>query len=105
MVADIFDISVSALRAFQAAIAVTSNNVANASTPGYSKESVVLTSATPQTNGAASIGSGVTTGGGISTALQNFYSAWSAVANTPASAATRQALIGKAQSIASSFSS
>src|ERR1700694_1773283 len=147
MVADIFDISVSALRAFQAAIAVTSNNVANASTPGYSKESVVLTSATPQTNGAASIGSGVnvtsitrafnqatnaqlnssqsslgqlnglqsytsqidnivgTTAGGISTALQSFYSAWSAVANTPTSAATRQALIGKAQSVANTFSS
>jgi flagellar hook-associated protein 1 FlgK len=145
-VADIFGISLSALQAFQAALAVTSNNVANASTPGYSKESVVLSSAAPQTNGAVSVGSGVnvtsitrafnqatnnqlnssqsslgqwtalqtytsqidnivgTTGGGISTALQSFYSAWSAVANTPTSAATRQALIGKAQSLASSFS-
>src|SRR3984893_13381449 len=147
VVRDIFDISVSAFRAFQAAIAVTSNNVANASTPGYSKESVVLTSAAPQMNGAASVGSGVnvtaitrafnqaannqlnasqsslgqlnglqtytsqidnivgTTAGGIGTAVQNFYNAWSAVANTPPSAATRQALIGKAQSVANSFNS
>ncbi len=144
---DIFGISVSALRAFQAAIAVTSNNVANASTPGYSKESVVLTAAAPQSNGAASVGSGVdvtaitrafdqatnnqlnssqsslgqlnslqsytsqidnivgTTAGGIGTAIQNFYSAWSDVANNPTSTATRQALIGKAQSVAYSFSS
>ena len=33
-VADVFGISVSALQAFQQAINVTSNNVANASTPG-----------------------------------------------------------------------
>jgi len=146
MVSDIFGISVSALQAFQAAMAVTSNNIANASTPGYSKESVVLSAAAPQSNGTASVGSGVnltattrafnqatnnqlntsqsslgqlnslqaytsqidnivgTTAGGISTALQDFYSAWSAVANTPTSAATRQALIGKAQSVANSFS-
>jgi flagellar hook-associated protein 1 FlgK len=147
MVSDIFGISVSALQAFQAAMAVTSNNIANASTPGYSKESVVLSAAAPQSNGTASVGSGVnliattrafdqatnnqlnssqsslgqlnslqtytsqidnivgTTAGGISTALQDFYSAWSTVANNPTSAATRQALIGKAQSVANGFSS
>jgi flagellar hook-associated protein 1 len=146
-VSDIFGISVSALQAFQAAMAVTSNNIANASTPGYSKESVVLSAAAPQSNGTASVGSGVnliattrafnqatnnqlnssqsslgqlnglqgytsqidnivgTTAGGINTALQDFYSAWSAVATNPTSAATRQALIGKAQSVANSFSS
>jgi len=146
-VSDIFGISISALQAFQSAISVTSNNIANASTPGYSKESVVLGAAAPQTNGTASVGSGVnviaitrsfnqatnnqlnasqsslgqlnglqtytsqidnivgTTAGGIGTALQNFYSAWSAVANNPTSAATRQALIGKAQSVANSFNS
>ena len=32
---DVFGIDLSALQAFQQAIAVTSNNVANASTPGY----------------------------------------------------------------------
>jgi flagellar hook-associated protein 1 FlgK len=41
--------------------------------------------------------------GGLSTALQSFYSAWSNVANNPTSAASRQALLGQAQSIATSF--
>jgi flagellar hook-associated protein 1 len=142
---DVFGISVSALEAFQAAITVTSNNIANANTPGYAKESANLTTAAPQSNGVMSIGSGVqvsgiarsfsqttanqlnssqsslgqlnalqsyssqidniigTTAGGISTALQSFYSAWSDVADSPTSTATRQALIGKAQSVASSF--
>src|SRR6202035_2711426 len=46
-----------------------------------------------------------TTAGGLSTALQGFYSAWSDVANSPTSTATRQALLGKAQSVAASFQS
>lgn len=142
---DIFGISVSALQAFQSAITVTGNNIANANTPGYAKESVNLTAAVPQSNGSTPIGNGVvvsgvsrafsqaaadqlntsqstlgqlnalqsyssqidnlvgTTAGGLSTALQSFYSAWSDVANTPASTATRQALLGKAQSVAASF--
>jgi flagellar hook-associated protein 1 FlgK len=62
-VSDVFGISVSALQAFQAAINVTSNNVANASTPGYDKESAVLTEAIPQSNGVASVGSGVVVSG------------------------------------------
>ncbi len=142
---DVFGISVSALQAFQQAINVTSNNVANASTPGYDRESVNLTEAIPQAAGAATIGAGVvvsgigrafsqaaanqlntsqstlgqlnalqnyanqidnlfgTTIGGLSTALQGFYSAFSDVANNPTSTASRQALIGQAQSVASSF--
>jgi flagellar hook-associated protein 1 FlgK len=142
---DVFGISVSALQAFQQAINVTSNNVANASTPGYDRETVNLTEAIPQSNGAATIGAGVvvsgidrafsqaaanqlntsqsslgqlsalqsysnqidnlfgTTIGGLSTALQGFYSAFSDVANNPTSTASRQALIGQAQSVASSF--
>ena len=143
--ADVFGISVSALQAFQAALAVTSNNIANANTPGYARESIDLSSAAPQSNGSISIGNGVaingisraysqasanqlnssqsslgqldalqtyanqidnlvgTTAGGVSTALQSFYSAWSDVANNPASTATRQALLGKAQSVAAGF--
>ena len=142
---DVFGISVSALQAFQQAINVTSNNVANASTPGYDRETVNLTEAIPQSNGAATIGAGVvvsgidrafsqaaanqlntsqsslgqlnalqsyanqidnlfgTTAGGLSTALQNFYSAFSDVATNPTSTASRQALLGQAQSVASSF--
>jgi flagellar hook-associated protein 1 FlgK len=147
MVSDVFGISVSALQAFQAAINVTSNNVANASTPGYDRETVTLTEALPQSNGSVSVGSGVvvsgisrafsqeaanqlntsqsalgqltalqsystqidnlfgTTIGGLSTSLQSFYSAFSDVANNPTSTASRQALLGKAQSLAASFQS
>jgi len=144
-VSDVFGISVSALQAFQNAINVTSNNVANASTPGYDRETVNLTEAVPQSNGSATIGAGVvvsginrafsqaaanqlntsqsslgqlnalqnytnqidnlfgTTVGGLSTSLQSFYSAFSDVANNPTSTASRQALIGQAQSVAASF--
>ena len=142
---DVFGISVSALQAFQNAINVTSNNIANASTPGYDRESVNLTEAIPQSNGSATVGAGVvvtgisrafsqaafnqlntsqsnlgqlnalqnysnqidnlfgTTVGGLSTALQNFYSAFSNVANNPTSTASRQALLGQAQAVAGSF--
>ncbi len=142
---DVFGISVSALQAFQNAINVTSNNVANASTPGYDRETVNLTEAIPQSNGTATVGAGVvvagisraysqaaanqlnasqsslgqlnalqnystqidnlfgTTVGGLSTTLQSFYSAFSDVANDPTSTASRQALLGQAQNVASSF--
>jgi len=144
-VSDVFGISVSALQAFQQAINATSNNVANANTPGYDRETVNLTEAVPQSNGTATIGAGVvvsgisrafsqaaanqlnssqsslgslsalqnystqidnlfgTTIGGLSTALQAFYGAFSDVANNPTSTASRQALLGQAQSVASSF--
>ena len=143
--ADVFGISISALQAFQNAINVTSNNIANASTPGYDRESANLTEAIPQSNGAATVGAGVvvtgisrsysqaaanqlngsqsslgqlnalqnyssqidnlfgTTVGGLSTALQSFYGAFSDVANNPTSTASRQALIGQAQAVAASF--
>ncbi len=144
---DIFGISVSALQAFQNAISVTGNNVANASTPGYDKETINLVAAAPQSNGTASIGAGVvvagvgraysqtatdqlnsststlgqlnalqsytnqinnlfgTTAGGLSTALQGFYGAWSTLANDPSSVPSRQALLGQAQAVATSFQS
>jgi flagellar hook-associated protein 1 len=60
---DIFQISVSALQAFQTAINTTANNIANASTPGYDVESTGLTEAVPQSNGAATVGSGVEVSG------------------------------------------
>jgi flagellar hook-associated protein 1 FlgK len=144
---NVFGISVSALDAFQTAIAVTSNNIANANTPGYADETPVLTSAVPTSSGSAPIGGGVdvsgitrafnqlnenqlnssqsslgaltsqqtytnqidnivgTTAGGLSTALTSYYSAWSTVANDPTSTASRQALLDKAQGVASSVSS
>jgi flagellar hook-associated protein 1 FlgK len=144
---DIFGISVSALQAFQSAITVTGNNIANANTPGYARESILLTAAPPQGSATLAVGDGVvvngisrsfnqatanqlnssqsslgqlnalqtyssqidnlvgTTAGGLSTAVQGFYNAWSDVANSPTSTATRQALLGKAQSVAGSFQS
>ena len=56
---DVFGISVSALQAFQQAITVTGNNIANASTPGYNRQSVDLQSRTPQFTGGGFVGSGV----------------------------------------------
>ena len=56
---DIFNISVTALQAFQQAINVVSNNVANASTPGYDRETVNLTEAIPQSDGADFQGRGL----------------------------------------------
>jgi flagellar hook-associated protein 1 FlgK len=58
-----FGIDVSALLAFQQAISVTSNNVANASTPGYDEESIQLGEATPQESGGVPIGAGVDVNG------------------------------------------
>ncbi len=60
---NIYSIDLSALQAFQQAIAVTSNNVANASTPGYDEESILLSAAAPQTTGTNSIGAGVVVSG------------------------------------------
>jgi len=143
----LFSISVSALQAFQTAISVTSNNIANANTAGYADETVNLSTAAPNNAGGVSLGNGVevssvnrsfsqltenqyntsqsglgqanslqtytsqldnivgTTAGGLTTALQNYYDAWSTVANDPTSTAARQALIGQAQSAANSLTS
>ena len=60
---DVFGISVGALQAFQSAIDVTSNNIANANTPGYAKEAVNLTAAAPQSDGVLSVGNGVVVSG------------------------------------------
>ena len=51
--------SVSGLLAFQRAIDVTSNNVANAATTGYSVEKVTLSAQTGQTTSSGYVGSGV----------------------------------------------
>ena len=143
----IFGIDLSALQAFQQAIEVTSNNVANASTPGYDEESIDLEAALPQEAGGLAIGSGVdvagvqraysqaaetqlntsqsslsqltslqnytsqidnlfgTTAGGLTTALQTYYSGWSAVADDPTSTSAREALLGDASALAANLNS
>ena len=49
-----------ALQAQEAAVTVTSNNIANANTPGYSRETVILTEAASTQQGDVSLGGGVT---------------------------------------------
>ena len=61
--ADILSTSVSGLLAFQQALDVTSNNVANVSTPGYSVETANLTEAPGQEIGGSYIGGGVDVAG------------------------------------------
>jgi len=56
---DILSTSVTGLLAFQQALDVTSNNVANSATPGYSVERVNLTEQPSQPSGIGYIGSGV----------------------------------------------
>lgn len=142
---DLFSITTSALQAFQQAIAVTSNNIANANTAGYADESISISAALPQGASGVAVGDGVvvngvtravdelnnsqlnssqstlgsldslqtytnqldniigTTAGGLTTAMQSYYSAWSTVADDPTSTSARQALIGDAQSVATSI--
>ena len=56
---DILSTSVSGLLAFQRALDVTSNNVSNAATPGYSVENVNFTTQPGQATASGYIGSGV----------------------------------------------
>ena len=57
--ADVFNTAVSGLVAFQNALSVTSNNIANANTPGYSVESPTLTSRAPDPGAGLAVGNGV----------------------------------------------
>lgn len=56
---DLMSNSVTGLLAMQQALATTGNNIANANTPGYSRESVQLASMPPQYQNGIYIGSGV----------------------------------------------
>ncbi len=69
MAANILSIGQSALAAAQIGISTTGNNIANAATPGYSRETVIQTEATPQTYGFGSLGNGVNV-----TTVQRAYS-------------------------------
>jgi len=57
--ADLLSTSVSGLIAFQNALAVTSNNVANVDTPGYSEETPVFTAEPGESTGVGYFGAGV----------------------------------------------
>ncbi|HUA80986.1 MAG TPA: flagellar hook-associated protein FlgK [Dyella sp.] len=140
----ILNIGISGLNAAQVALSTVSNNIANASTSGYSEESVVQSETIGQTNSRYTIGSGVdvtsvqraysqyltsalwssnsnlqnatttntltgtlnsilSNSGNLQTALDNFYSGFSNVANSPGSSSVRQAALGSASSLTSVF--
>lgn len=67
----LFDIGRSALLASQTGISVTSNNIANVNTPGYSRQEVILSIANPVSSGRGFIGRGVTVAG-IRRSYDNF---------------------------------
>ena len=57
--ADLLNIGVTALQAYQTALVTTSNNVANANTPGYSRQVVQFATQPGQYTGSGYVGSGV----------------------------------------------
>ena len=58
MTTSLFGIGVSGLQAAQLQLTTTSHNVANASTPGYSRQTVIQTTQIPQLTGAGFVGQG-----------------------------------------------
>ncbi len=69
--ADVFDTAVSGLVAFQNALAVTSNNIANSTTAGYSRQVATLSERTPDATAGTFIGNGVDVTG-VSRAFDQF---------------------------------
>lgn len=57
--ADTLSVGVSGLRAFQRALDVTSHNIANSTTPGYSRQSVSFGTREPERYGSSYLGTGV----------------------------------------------
>lgn len=58
-----FDLGLSAIRASQVGLRTTSNNLANAATPGYHRQQVLLTDNLPVTLGRLQLGTGVSVAG------------------------------------------
>jgi flagellar hook-associated protein 1 FlgK len=141
----LLNIGISGLNAAQVALATVSNNIANASTSGYSEERVdQVETIGGESNSQYTIGSGVdvvgvqraysqylttalwssnsslqaaTTSseltstlnsafsgsGDLQTALDNLYSGFSSVANSPGSSSVRQSVLGDASSLTSVY--
>jgi flagellar hook-associated protein 1 FlgK len=82
-------IATQALEAQEAAISVTGNNIANATTPGYSRETVVLSETAPTQQDGVLIGGGVT--------LQGYASVRDQLLNLQIQAQTSQQSSANAQ--------
>lgn len=79
----VLDIAKTALLANQKAINVTSHNISNASTPGYSKQTAVMTPMDPVSYGGLYYGAGVTV-----SAIERVYDSFQAAQIRDASAAS-----------------
>lgn len=142
--ADLLGTGISGLLASRVALDTTGHNIANASTPGYSRQTVQFAARAPERAGNYFIGQGVDVVGvqrsysqfltgalwsqdsslqrattfsqltdglnnllggsnNVQTALDGFYASLQDAANNPASTPTRQALLGKAASLAGTF--
>ena len=140
----LLNIGISGLNAAQVALATVSNNIANASTSGYSEESVQQVETIGQSNSQFTLGGGVdvtavqraysqfltsalwssnsslqsattmsnltTTlngafsgSGDLQTALDNLFSGFSSVADSPSSSSVRESALGDASSTASLY--
>ncbi|MCJ7833699.1 MAG: flagellar hook-associated protein FlgK, partial [Deltaproteobacteria bacterium] len=62
-ISSIFNIGITALKASQAQLSVTSNNIANQTTPGYSRQEVILEVSTPIAQAQGFVGQGVAIAG------------------------------------------
>ena len=94
--ADILTTAVSGLEAFQQALAVTGNNIANASTPGYTRQQINLSPSFAQNLGSGYVGSGVNVDG-VSRILDQFANAQLQTANQ--SVSQQDAYVSVAQQI------
>jgi flagellar hook-associated protein 1 len=122
--------ALSGLLAEQQALDITGNNIANANTEGYSRETVVMQPSPPivipaistKTGEGAQLGTGVSSATtqaevltqaqsafnepsstGIASQLSAFWTAWSALANSPTSEAAKQGVVSAAQQLTRSF--
>lgn len=147
MGSNLLNIGARAMLANQVALGVSGHNIANANTPGYSRQSAVFSTPAPQLTGSGFVGKGVdiTTINraynrflsaeantasseanrdsalrtnlerlekifppgeqGLGNATNQFLNAFVDVASRPADPATRQVVLGRAQELASRFSS
>ncbi len=94
--ADILSTAVSGLEAFQQALSVTANNISNASTPGYTRQTIQLAPAVSQNLGTGYVGSGVDVTGVIRN-LDQFAQAQLQSANQ--SVSQQNALVGVATQV------
>lgn len=145
MGSNIFSASLSGMNAAQYGLSTTQHNIANASTPGYTRQTIMTVARTGQQTGVGFVGQGVDVTGvvrtydqfltsqvrqvqsqasyltsyltamnqmdslvsnatsGVSTTMQNFYSAMNGLANSPDSIPARQTVLSTAQAAVNSF--